>query len=249
MLEIILNNRGFSDFNPLLYGREECARGKYFGPAIRGYTLIHYVESGRGIFVKGEKTYEVKAGEAFIILPGEITYYEADKTNPWVYRWIGFNGMLSREFETLPPVISVDGDIFPGGETVMNITAGVEYILAGQLFRLASTLFGEGKRTNKYVKMVKDYIKNSYMKDIRVEGIADSLSLNRRYLSRIFKESEGVAIKEYILSVRMEEAKRLLGSGMSVAEAAMLSGYSDVSNFSKMYKRVFKISPAAERKK
>lgn len=249
MADIFLTDKALSDLNPLLFGREVCKSGKHFGPSIRKYTLIHYVEAGAGIFVKGGKTYEVKKGQAFIILPDEVTYYEADKENPWVYRWIGFNGILSREFERLSPVIDIESRYFPYVPEEERDTYGIEYILAGKLFSLFAYLFGDGKDTNRHVRVVKDYIKSSYMENISVEKIASSLSLNRRYLSRIFKENTGFSIKEYLLHVRMEEARRLLSDGKGVFEAATLSGYNDASNFSKMYKRTFGISPIEERKK
>lgn len=249
MADIFLTDRGFSDFNPLLFGKEECKRGKHFGPAIRKYTLIHYVEKGCGIFVKGGgNEYKVKAGEAFIILPDEITYYEADKDTPWVYRWIGFNGALSAGFSELFPVVSVSDGLFPNVD-IDNMDSRVEYVLAGQLFTLAASLFSTERKTNQYVKKVKDFIKSSYMQNVKVEGIAESMSLNRRYLSRIFKEETGKSIQEYLIHVRMEEARRLLECGHTVSESAMLSGYSDLANFSKMYKRIYGKSPKAYKQK
>ena len=248
MADIFLTDRGFSDLNPLLFGKEECVHGKHFGPAIRKYTLIHYVESGCGVFIKDGKEYSVKAGEAFIILPGEITYYEADKDTPWVYRWIGFNGTLSASFAELPPVISISDTLFPNVD-IDNMDSRVEYILAGQLFILASSLFSTERKTNQYVKKVKDFIKSSYMQDVRVERIAESMSLSRRYLSRIFKEETGRSIQEYLIRIRMDEARRLLECGHTVSESAILSGYSDLANFSKMYKRIYGKSPKAYKQK
>ena len=81
------------------------------------------------------------------------------------------------------------------------------------------------------------------MQDLRVEEIADKMNLDRRYLSRIFKEKTGQTVQEYLISVRMEAAKQQLVRGASVNEAAKLSGYEDVCNFSKMFKRLFGVSP------
>jgi two-component system response regulator YesN len=74
------------------------------------------------------------------------------------------------------------------------------------------------------------------------------MSLNRRYLSRIFKEKMGMSIQEYIVAVRMKEAKRLLSEGFRVFETAQLCGYEDAANFSKIFKRECGLSPAAYRK-
>ena len=44
--EVILLNRQFQDLNPLFFGYEICKKGYKYGPAIRKYTLIHYVVEG-----------------------------------------------------------------------------------------------------------------------------------------------------------------------------------------------------------
>ena len=82
------------------------------------------------------------------------------------------------------------------------------------------------------------------MNEIRVEQIAENLNLDRRYLSRLFKQKMGQTIQEYLIIVRMDEAKRYLAEGRSVSETATLCGYTDTCNFSKMFKRVCGISPA-----
>ena len=248
MRESFLVNRHLKELNPLQFGQEDCPPGHSFGPAIRKYTLIHYVRAGKGTFYKGGKAYPVSAGEAFIILPGEVTTYTADEREPWKYRWIGFDGELSEKFAELPPVVSVSDSCFDTFDQVLSHTGGVEYYLAGQLFHLLAELLQGAKHRNHYVRRVQDYIKISYMREIRVEQIAESLNVDRRYLSRIFKEKTGKTIQEYLISVRMEEACRLLSEGYRVNEAALLCGYPDVCNFSKMFKRTYSVSPAYYKK-
>jgi AraC-like DNA-binding protein len=81
------------------------------------------------------------------------------------------------------------------------------------------------------------------MEELRIEQIAKEVSLDRRYLSRIFKKETGKTIQEYLLSTRMKYACIFLKDGRSVSECAALCGYSDLPNFSKMFKRTYGISP------
>ena len=252
MSEVLLTNRHFSDFNPLFFGREECRSGHSFGPAIRKYTLIHYVERGRGVLCKDGEEYAVKAGEMFIILPEEITFYKADDDDPWVYRWIAFDGAASEVFANIGPVVAVKDEHFPRVD-IQNVQNDdeplLEYVLASALFMLASRVASvSAGRSSEYVRKVKDYIKSSYMRTIRVEEIADSLNLDRRYLSRIFKNETGRTVQDYIISVRMKEAKRLLDEGYGVCETASFCGYPDYSNFSKLFKRECGVSPVSWKK-
>jgi len=237
-------NHNFKDLNPVIYGWEKCLPGHTFGPSVRTYTLIHYVEKGKGTLYKGGEAYTVSEGEAFVILPHEVTTYTADEEDPWQYRWIGFDGELSGRVSELSPVIKVSNNAFPSvPDTYEGTPDMLGYSLAAQLFAFYGEVFYRDKHSNHYVRKVIDYINSSYMLEVRVEEIADSLSLDRRYLSRLFKQKMGRTVQDYIISVRMEAARRHLSEGRGVSETATLCGYTDVCNFSKMFKRVYGVSP------
>lgn len=234
---LLLTNRHFQDLNPLIAGEEYCAPGHRFGPAVRNYVLIHYVIRGRGTLYARDGAHAVGPGQAFLILPGEVTTYEADKTDPWHYRWLGFDGRLSRDFGRLSPVFSLGGLFDPDTDTT-------EYALAAVLFRLYAQLLSPAPGSDSHVGRVKGYIRANYMQPIRVEELAKQMNLDRRYLSRLFKSQTGVSIQEYLVRVRLEESTRLLRQDRSVRETASLCGYEDVSNYSRMFKRRYGISPA-----
>lgn len=241
---IILTNRHLLDLNPLIAGEEECAPGHSFGPAVRRFFLLHYVRRGRGTYYAYGGVYPVEAGQAFLILPGEVTTYTADESDPWHYQWIGFDGALAERFRQLPPVFSVQDPVFRDIFRRMGDASVWEYHIASGLLRLYAELFSGESRGNSHVKRVENYIRSAYMERITVEQIARQMNLDRRYLSRLFKEKTGQTIQEYLLSVRLEAACLCLQEGRSVQEAAQLCGYEDVSNFSKMFKRRYGKSPA-----
>lgn len=245
MENILLTNRNLRDMNPLIIGREACEPGHSFGPAIRRYTLVHYVKRGKGTFYARGQAYPVGAGEAFLILPGEVTTYTADEEDPWEYCWIGFDGALAERFSELDPVFSLPEHVLRRMLTAAREEPSVaEYRISAELLRMYAMLFGSRTGNNPHVRRVENYIRAAYMQPLRVEQIAEQLNLDRRYLSRLFKEKTGRSIQEYLISVRMEEAEFQLRQGRTVKEAAHLSGYEDVSNFSKMFKKRYGKSPA-----
>ena len=240
-------NRHFSDLNPILLGYQRCPAGHQH-ETIRNYTLIHYVVSGKGVLRKRGNTYPVKTGEAFLILPGELASYEADGKDPWYYEWVGFDGALSARFAELPAVFSFSAELMR--EIVSTVSMPMcEYRVAALLFRMYAELFESSSTNHHYVRRVKDYIHALYMRPLRVEEIAEKLNLDRRYLSRLFKQKTGQTVQDYLISVRMEEAKRRLAQGYSVEESARLCGYEDSFNFSKMFKRRFGVSPMQWKKR
>lgn len=243
MRDIALIDRGFKDLNPLIIGEEDCAPGHRYGPSIRPYTLIHFVKSGRGYFTRDGVTYTVQQGQAFLICPDEITVYSADEKDPWSYQWVGFNGELTPRFTSLAPVFSFERAWVEEMLCAYRADGMGEYRVAALLFEMYAELFATEKPQNHYVRRVKNYINALYMQPLRVEEIAEKFNLDRRYLSRLFKEKTGFSVQEYLIEVRMSEAKKQLLRGASVAQAAQLSGYDDVCNFSKMFKKCVGTSP------
>ena len=239
----LLINLRLADLNPLFYGWEDCEPSHTFGPTIRNYTLIHYVRQGHGSVYKNDACYEVHEGQAFVIYPGEIVTYTADSCDPWHYQWVAFDGILSARFRELGTVVSD----FPGEIMKEFCDLGdkdlPEYRAASLLYRLYAELFANKKRKHHYVRRVQDHIRALYMKPLSVEEIAAQMNLDRRYLSRLFKQKTGQTVQDFLISVRMEEAKKLLLQGNSVEQTAFLCGYEDSCNFSKMFKRKTGKSP------
>ena len=129
-------------------------------------------------------------------------------------------------------------DDFPGWGGMRE-----EYITT-VLHRIMADIFADRFIGHHYASRVQTYIQHFYMLDITVQSIADKFSLNRHYLSRLFKQKYGTTIQQYLLSVRLENAARLLREGYSVTEATALCGYSDRSNFSRMFYRHYGVWPS-----
>lgn len=245
--EILLTNQGLQDLNPLFIGEEHCLPGHVAGPFIRNYVLLHYVVKGKGTFYARDGVFPVEQGNAFLILPGEVTTYIADTDDPWYYLWIAFDGNLSAHFAQLPPVFPLPSDTLNKMLQIADTSTMAEYRLAAELLQMYAFLFAKNIG-NRHVSRVENYIQSAYMHPIRVEHIANQLNLDRRYLSRLFKEKTGLSIQEYLISVRLKEAEHYLKEGRGVKETAHLVGYEDVSNFSKIFKKRYGKNPAAIRR-
>ena len=233
---------------PLIAGSEQCRPKHRFGPYIREYYLLHFCLSGKGVFEIGGKIYPVSAGEMFIIPPEVVTVYEADAKEPWHYVWVGFTGGGSERLKELPPVLSYEADTFrrmlgSSEERILN-----PEIYASYIREIFFVLFGEKNHPTDICRKVRDEIHLNYMKPITVETLSRDAGLDRRYLSRIFKERYGTAPKEYLIGVRMRRAGELLRKGYSVSESAYMVGYADSFNFSKMFRKTMGQTPSDYRR-
>ena len=90
------------------------------------------------------------------------------------------------------------------------------------------------------------YVMNHYEQPISVEQLAEFVSTSQNSLYRSFKERFQVSPKHFIVEYRIEQACRLLSSGMySVREISNSVGFEDPLYFSRAFKRVKGLSPKA----
>ena len=89
-----------------------------------------------------------------------------------------------------------------------------------------------------------DWIENNISEPITLEKLSSMAGLNEKYFCRIFKEATGKTPVEYINENRINTACRLLQhENHSVTSAAMLTGFSDMCYFSKVFKKYKGQSP------
>lgn len=249
--DIQIADRGFIDLNPTQLGEEECEPHHRFGPYVRDCYLFHYIIAGQGTYECRRGSYQVTAGQCFMIHPGEITVYTADEAEPWHYIWVGMTGRLTKQLGSLPDVMEIsDRSLFSSMLECQSMTANRELFLMGKCCQLISALcsgrdMSESKDgQSEYVKYAANRINQNYMKKLSVERLADDLHINRRYLSRLFEREYGMTVKEYITDVKMRHAEAFLRAGSSVSDTAALCGYGDVFNFSRMYKKYYGFPPS-----
>jgi len=84
--------------------------------------------------------------------------------------------------------------------------------------------------------------------DWSVASLAREAGLSRTGFAERFSARLGVTPMAYVTSWRMQIAREALaGRGLTVAEAAELSGYASESAFSRVFKKEIGVSPAAVR--
>lgn len=226
------------DINPILLGYSSPSLENGSDPYSRSYVLIHYITGGHGTVIIDGQTYHLEKGQAFLLHPSCDANWFPDPDDPWSFRWVGFTGTQSHRFTNLPSVFTVPPEVLalmcdPGDET-LTMQAKIFRIIS-ELSLLYSMLApGEAKNQN-YAQIVMDYVQENYMEKINIQNISASLNLSRCYLSTHFKKRVGTSIQQYILNTRIEAAKKHLTMGKSVKEACTLSGFTDISNFSKIF--------------
>ncbi|MFR4441584.1 MAG: helix-turn-helix domain-containing protein, partial [Hungatella sp.] len=90
-----------------------------------------------------------------------------------------------------------------------------------------------------------DYINQNYCSNgLSLDAVADHFRKNPAYLSKVFKKETGFNFSDYITKKRMEKGKELLADlSLKIYEIAEMTGYADVSNFIKVFKKNCGMSP------
>ena len=240
---------------PMHCGTHRCDSGHYFGPTQRQYYLVHYIFSGTGTFQNSRGTYQLSKGQAFVIRPGEMTYYAASTDNPWHYGWLGFTccdplPVLDQdvfEVAALKPVFSM---ISAGN----SLSMGREWYLLSLINQMIAVLVdataSEGSSAGRNIRRAKFSIETNYMQKFSIQELADSLHLERSYFSTLFKKEVGCSPQQYLIRCRLENAASMLADQkMSPGEVSMAVGYPDEFSFSRAFRKAYGVSPSEYRRR
>ena len=264
------------DLTLFQYGWENCAPLHSYGPAKRNHYLFHFIFGGKGYLSSNDSAgqthlYKLEANQGFLICPGQVNTYYADEKTPWEYAWLEFDGVKALEYMEMAglgwdrPVYYLkkreEGALLK--EELMAIVdnpfrssinqIGHLYLFFDALIRSSvnrKTVVQSGKMRDTYIKEAISFIEMNYGRAISVEDIADFCNINRSYLNRLFKESTGKTLQNFLMYYRMNRAAELLKvSELTVNEIGKRCGYQNQLHFSRAFKTIFGLSPMQWKKK
>lgn len=97
---------------------------------------------------------------------------------------------------------------------------------------------------NHVVQLVHQYVEANMTRYFSLSEIADHVSLNRTYLSRLYKQLTGEGVYEYVNRVKLAEAKeKLRQTNMKVQDIAAALGYLSAMSFIRFFKTQTGVSP------
>jgi two-component system response regulator YesN len=102
---------------------------------------------------------------------------------------------------------------------------------------------------SKPIRQAKQYINDNYNKEINLESVSNLIGFNPAYFSALFKKETGENFMEYVMKIRIQNAKLLLiQTSKDVADIAADVGYTDLKYFSKLFKKKTGLNPSEFRK-
>ena len=88
------------------------------------------------------------------------------------------------------------------------------------------------------------YINQNFTKEISLDNIASEFYINKFYISRLFKERVGVTVWNYVIFRRLTAVNDLIRTNTPIEEAYLRVGFSNYSNFFRLYKKYMNMTPS-----
>jgi AraC family transcriptional regulator len=125
--------------------------------------------------------------------------------------------------------------------------------LEGMLLELtaeAARRVGQGavKITPEWLKNVRRHLESNCLRSVSLAEMARVSGMHRVHVSREFRKHFGTTIGEFLRSLRVQHARRLLaGSTQTLTDIALDCGFADQSHFSATFRRLTGLTPAVFR--
>ena len=118
------------------------------------------------------------------------------------------------------------------------------------IYRRNPVLFStENNKTISVIWKIQCQLEQNYAEKITLATLAAEHHISASYLSHLFKRITGYTVLQYLTMTRLSVARKLLSeTELSITEIVYATGFSDCSNFSRLFKREVGCSPMEYKK-
>ena len=237
---------------------------------------ILYIEKGSGEFFWGNYSENVKEGDILFINSYEEHYFRKERSGDAagfyrflfdvsalgpaedpcrkffeeirLCRFLNFPAWLAQRFITASKLKSNDErrPLILRSLLMDVISYAVE---TDQYERFSQILLSE-KRSISAIDNAVQYIRESYRENLNLGQLLQLTNYSKSHFIRLFKESTGMNISEYINKYRIEKAcLDLLYTNNNITEIATANGFNNIQYFSRKFKEYMKCTPKQYQKK
>jgi AraC-like DNA-binding protein len=223
---------------------------------------IVLITAGRGTLEIRGKRCAVRAGQAFILLPGVWHRYRPDAASGWEESWMEVKGPLVTSMVRAgvfsKTEVLRDGGLGQGLDTALaevHATArrteeSFSPDLAAAAYRVLAAWAGLGRasatpsRLHSAVQAAERFLGEHLTEPVNVAALARRLGVAYSHFRRAFKLHTGYAPWQYVLHLRLAHARRALASSDATLEAiAARFGFSSAFHFSAAFKKAQGTAP------
>jgi len=187
--------------------------------------------------------------------------YQAEEDT--VFDWFHFSGNASKVyfellFDKSGCVYSIENNmtIYDCMTTILNMAEydkidedAISILIHKILYELKQLSNHADEAHMNTVRSAIKYLESHYQDQITLTDVADCVRLSPYHFSRIFKKHMNCSPIQYLISYRINNAKKLLhNTNLSVQEISFASGFNSVPHFIQVFKKHTNVSPNKFRK-
>lgn len=261
---------GFEEIRPgEPYPTKGHADGYYFnvekGRTLNEYQLLYNPE-GEGVFESAHcKKTALKAGDMFLLFPGEWHSYHPLNHIGWKSYWIGFKGK-NMDDRVKAGFLSPEKPIYHVGysavieslykrayEAALEEAAYSQQLMAGLVNHLIGVMYSlerniELSKNQQQVNMINKAryrIREMLEGELSIQQLAEELGVSYSNFRKLFKEYTGLSPSTYQQDLRLQRAKELLTTtDLSVKEIAYRLNFESPDYFSSKFKAKMGVKPS-----
>lgn len=245
-------------------GCEHCRPGYCINRLDFPYYSIEFVARGSGEVVFQDSKHDLFAGRIFSYGPGTVHVITTDTDNPLVKYFVDFIGPgAGKMLATYGPapghvvqvaspevILRIFDDLIKNGQTDSPYTPMLCSTIVQQLIlKIAETIVVKSNQTTaafSTYQSSRELIRSNYRTLWSLDEIARGCHIDAAYLCRLFKRFDTQSPYQYLMRLKMNFAAQTLQEpDARVKSVAYKLGFTDPFHFSRVFKRVFGISPSA----
>ncbi len=249
-----------------------CCYSTKLSPIVHLHHEIELVFAGYdgSVAICDGKPYELHRNDLFIAFPNRIHYYQDNPTHSseqknvlMIFRpeqFPGFADLLKSKKPIEPVLHNCSKRIrsaINGITEVMNsdmpyleqVLTGYITVILGEIAKELS--FSELNQNDiSGLHRLLEFCSYNYTRNITLELLNRELYMSRFYISRLFNDSLGISMNDYVNTLRVTEAKRLLkDDNIPITEIAQQVGFGTSRTFNRVFLAQTGRTPRDYRKK
>ena len=234
------------------------------GRVLSEYQLLYITEGKGTLYTEHGGKFDIKAGNMFMLFPGEKHSYFPDPETGWSEYWIGFNGsnVDSRTSEGFfspgRPVCDIGYNekvIELYREAILTAKRQESFfqqLLAGIVNHMLGLMFmtdGNNRMQpdeygRKIVNRARAFMQESVETDLRMPDVAEHVGVNYTTFRTLFKQYTGLSPAQYFINLKIHRAKEMLRSTTaSIKEISIILQFENPEYFATQFKKKTGVSP------
>lgn len=229
---------------------------------------IGIIETGSRVYSVPSGEYTASAGQVIVMNPGEVHACRSGDNTPYDYSVVCTrDAAKTMQMLAYPTTETIaipylaqrtlnDTDLF---RKIFNFchsgtaTASLLELQTAWLDLFSHLIFGYGHQENRLIKKVQpeqtaiqkiyQYIETHYTEEISLQQLSDHFHISPYHLTRCFTKQFGIPPHVCQTLLRIKQVKQLLIKGMTLAEVAAETGFTDQSHLSHRFKDTVGMTP------